>query len=793
MKKTMKKIATIGVATVIAASSLTGVAAANLGSYPAPFVKDGSADFLLVIGANAASSDVVGALDIAASLQASSVTEEMVSVGGATSTSIEGGAKIAQSGKDLLLGVDLDDTKDRLTRSDLPQLLADGELKIQSTGRDFTYDQELIPGSVAVKFGTDPSDLREPSLYLETQDPVWEYILKFRQNVDFTSANDSETITMLGKTFTIDPKISADGKITLYGSDVSEYMELNVPKTITSNGKQYEVEIISGNTAAQSGAGSIVLQVNGVRRTMRQTDSYRFGDLDIFVRDVFVSDVPTLAASAQIFVGSQKIELPQGDQATNFEAVQINGRSVNGVDVAVISAAEDDNTDIVEIRFQFTPRDLSNDVAGFPEINFLAVGEKAVDPIFETFGVHFSGPNMALDSDAKAKVQFIQSGRDAQLSFTNDRGEMITFVPYTLDNSGDIKYKGDENDGKGFVGSVTTVERDNIFILQEGAGDVKTTKVYESRGTVTRDTVKYAVLRDLGTGQTIEIQEGRQIGSALSGSNPVLVQTVDHNAREFDLSHPSSDAVFVKGGLHSVSLSQKDAAVVNVTVTENLALSGARDQVALASASVFNVSIAKENNNNRIMLDLVSNASTQGTSDNGNTEKFLSVYGTFAEVDARDGKYAHIWLPADRNQELKLNVFFAPVGSKVSVTGGSSVTTTVVNPIGVGIGVLDTDVRLATATKNLIVVGGPSINSIAAELLGNPVDPTTVFEPGTAVVNVYDLDNGKVAMLVAGYEARETLAASRAVANKNADIFRSGANSAILTVTGANSVSVRTN
>ena len=53
-----------------------------------------------------------------------------------------------------------------------------------------------------------------------------------------------------------------------------------------------------------------------------------------------------------------------------------------------------------------------------------------------------------------------------------------------------------------------------------------------------------------------------------------------------------------------------------------------------------------------------------------------------------------------------------------------------INPAAVGIGVLDSDVTLGRG--NLIVVGGPCVNTIAAELMDNPTDCAEGFTPGKA-------------------------------------------------------------
>ena len=72
--------------------------------------------------------------------------------------------------------------------------------------------------------------------------------------------------------------------------------------------------------------------------------------------------------------------------------------------------------------------------------------------------------------------------------------------------------------------------------------------------------------------------------------------------------------------------------------------------------------------------------------------------------------------------------------------------------------------------QNLIVVGGPCVNQVAAQLLGNPADCTEGFTPGEARVKLFSHANGNMAMLVAGYSGADTRLAGKVVANRPGDL-----------------------
>ena len=67
--------------------------------------------------------------------------------------------------------------------------------------------------------------------------------------------------------------------------------------------------------------------------------------------------------------------------------------------------------------------------------------------------------------------------------------------------------------------------------------------------------------------------------------------------------------------------------------------------------------------------------------------------------------------------------------------------------------------------QNLIVIGNPCVNTISAELLGNPADCTEGFIPGQARIKLFQ--NGEYsAMLVAGYSGIDTRLAAKVIAHR---------------------------
>ena len=104
---------------------------------------------------------------------------------------------------------------------------------------------------------------------------------------------------------------------------------------------------------------------------------------------------------------------------------------------------------------------------------------------------------------------------------------------------------------------------------------------------------------------------------------------------------------------------------------------------------------------------------------------------------------------------------------EVSITGQKteSVTTSTneiskINPIPSSVAVLDSEVTSAIA-QNLIIVGGPAVNKLAASVFGLKSED---FTPNEAMIKI--VKNGdKIALLCAGFEAVDTRNCAIALAN----------------------------
>jgi hypothetical protein len=133
-------------------------------------------------------------------------------------------------------------------------------------------------------------------------------------------------------------------------------------------------------------------------------------------------------------------------------------------------------------------------------------------------------------------------------------------------------------------------------------------------------------------------------------------------------------------------------------------------------------------------------------------------FGTYVKYNTQDNDKVEVLYSADQAFADVLFTSSEAVVEAGSVAGGT------VKKLG-SVSVSDAEVS-SVSGKNLIVVGGSCVNSVAASLLGGALCGAD-FEAGTTVgagsflIETFSRDGGKVATLVAGYNADDTSNAAK--------------------------------
>lgn len=144
-------------------------------------------------------------------------------------------------------------------------------------------------------------------------------------------------------------------------------------------------------------------------------------------------------------------------------------------------------------------------------------------------------------------------------------------------------------------------------------------------------------------------------------------------------------------------------------------------------------------------------------------DHYVDLYGVYAKRTTSGQDTVTLYYPDD---QVVANLAVVGLDGKVSLTGGAagaSVRESV--PIKTAVARLDSEVTAADrTTKNLVLVGGPAVNSLVAELAAaNKTWDVAKYRAegkGTAVLNLVDpgFGTGKVALVVAGHSADDTRA-----------------------------------
>lgn len=785
MNKTIKKIVALGFTGVMAATTLAVAAnAATLADYPSPFVANGAFVGKIVIGEKAAAVDTLGSMDIAASLQRASSTGVGSTSGGSTA-SAEDGYLFSES-TELILGNSMADVITVLDDTELPDLLASGTIE-DSDGSDYDYDVEIqfTDGNNDVSSDVSQHDLDEeysaPIVYYEVDgagtDVLYSVYIDFDKQWDAETFADSESIELFGRAYTFDPNNdNADDILTLFGSDTTLLVGKGETKTVTYNDKEYTIEVLGGN----SDDSSAILRIGSETKTVTEGSSRTLGGLPIYVKDVFVSNIGGEDVSVQLFIGSNKIELDEDGTVT------LNGVESDSVTFAYTQGTHTKTWDNVD-TMTFTVNPVEDDV------EYILPGGDYVDPLFGSFKFHFVGAEDLMEG--KELTEFTRSGKKLNLNFMPRGASEDTTVSLFEGTTVAGVYDDFFNDAD----SLTDLIEDDIFVYNEEYDGTAATedeaithvlqidKITDGNNVSSEDFE--VVVKDLTFGKTYTVDSDTKAVNtkidlyAIEGSTENDISF--GNAVGNSTAMPYNPIFFTNAGAKIEILGADNAtAIADATeidgnnwfqVTEDV-----DDDQDTSTVDVWKVTAIWDPTDDEYDVG-VTGVANGATDDDENFDHYLTDFGTYIVEETDDGgQYVKMYVP---DKEVSYDMFLLPIDSTVTVTstgGGSAVA---LNPIAVGMAILDTDANLGS--KPYIVVGGPCANTVAAELMGSGADCAAGFTEGKAMIKMY---SDKNALLVAGYSGKDTQGASRVLSNYK-DYAFSGTELEVIT-TNLNSLSV---
>ncbi|HLC46998.1 MAG TPA: S-layer protein [Candidatus Nanoarchaeia archaeon] len=798
MRKTIQKISAIAAGVSMVGATIMGAVAADLSQYPAPFIKNGAFDALIVVGDDAASEDVVGAIGIGTSLQYA--MRQAAAVSGNAQVTISEGKKIDRTGDHLnygdefqdILGAPLDD-------EDLPVILGDGTYQDSEgiTDNKEDYEQRLYfyntseandagqKGSARLVFTTDDDGKKAAADYLEfdsgSTDYMYRYRLLFDTSIEYTntSATDNtpgddleDTVLKIqGNDYTI-TDVQADSgagykakKFTLLAGETIIWLQQGKTLTRTIGGVEHEIEVTDVNDNENMCGISVDGDVVWIDKGQTQTiNGVTIGVTDAVAVHAQLQDVDI----CKINVGAREIIID------HTKEIKVDGVNVDGSQGDVI-AGSPVSTKWDGFNITYVPSDEE----------YLPAGGSIVDPIFGNFEIRFEGVSKTTEQ------MTLDSGSDtAEFMFTNNDGKQVTIPMYWNGSSlnlgddftastcdGRLLLEGDNCDvsasaGAGFnnlegVQFVAVTSGKEAHILE--VADIKSSSTENK--TDIKD-ITYGKTYDdktfvSGTNAAIELGSLGTVTLMISGNGsftPVDVNLAPGN--EIETKYGANISIQGDAWVPSTGTSTRD----NANNTAFILLS---EEPSETNQIQWNLSVYYYLTDDEVRISAPTYRAEQSTgnynqsnvrasTDDKYTRYYITEWGTMVTYDSDNHNDLAITYPDDQTMG---NAFVAPVGAVVVGAGGESAAFSL-NPISTGAAKLASEITGQEKTQNLIVVGGPGANQAAAVISGlsyPAYGAASGIPENKAIIKLYE-SGENVALLVAGWSAEDTRRATTVLA-----------------------------
>ncbi|MDP3881267.1 MAG: hypothetical protein Q8Q31_00100 [Nanoarchaeota archaeon] len=798
MKFNFKRIASVLTGAVMLSSTLA-LAAAAANQFPEPFVKSGSADVAVVYGSNVqvAQTDIDSAMNIARKLNnyvvAASVTP---SASTPATTSGEGDQYLLEktSTKFHIGKGAVDVVAATVDDDELPTLLADGKF-VDDDSDDFDFTQKITLANFSVSMFED-NDYKEDEptvgIRIASGDPVLNYTLEFSDQPEFADLETSD-LEMMGKEYyVLDNGTSTTTPVlTLLDSAEKVVLRDGETKTVTINGKAYEAKI------AFIGTSEVRLDINGqVTSSLAEQQTYKLRDgTYVGIRDISVQDYAGGSKQVEFGIGRGKLKLTSGSD------VEMNDDSVSRLKSYITASGSKLSTIVLEWKADGD--------------QFVAPGKEAVMPGFGNLKLAWSG----YSTPASENITIKYGGDDYAVldDFPIKNSVEDIFLVYSTD---DANFTGVGKDATNILRTSGTNEltfdadTDEYFIVSwrdSGNKDVES-YVMRATGFKREDGINKTTFEYKKDGSWVAFKTDRKPGDTVSiGNVDLTLSDTSYDGKNATLTYTgtqhSFNTLYSKEGL-KIILPWTNTTSFNVSTqigspscTNNASLAfkaGQSGPVTLTNVN-GNVSVTCYQTTWKANIFEEDKDETVGSGDNINvTLGFNSAStpavsvtaiaggdGTDTEIGStdvfRNFVYSalgteYLWSKGGDQDWVKLVYHGSESKANVYLTSSGVVVDNGDGVVNTGIPQL-TDAQVATQApgKNLIVVGGSCINTVAATLLGSSTplcgeDFTRAAQtkvgravgPGSYLIAAFDspYNANKTAMLVAGWEAQDTVNAA---------------------------------
>jgi len=746
MKKLFRKaVSVLGSVALVGATISTAAAA----TYPSPFA-DG--DYAVVYGA---------AADAAA---ANTLASGLPSLGGSTTTVSGGESFTLQKTSDKFnLGDQMTDFATSLDEDDMPVFLADGVYK-DSARTEYDYNQRInTKGTQLTWFKDSDYNDKEPTLgfhYASGAD-VLDYVITFEDGGITNTTLEQTTLPLMGNGYFVLEADDTLNKLVLLDSSATTIISEGQPVTVNVGGVDYTVEALIEESWVK-------YTVNGeTTDKLEDGDSFELEDGAVLasIENLYTSK-DTGVSKAEFTIGSGKLTLQSGNE------VEINDDPVSGVTATLSFAGV-----LTSITIDWNTDE---------EVFVTDENPEVVLPGFNTMKVIYGGLN---EPEATEEVTF-DAGSTATLTVEVEEGTLTLPLAWT-DEDG-VPYLG-EQDEELVVNS--TAKSTTGYNFSEGQRFVVS---YISSDKEEYKTYAYEVQNVANaTGNAATVT----LNSLVTGGSDIELDFIDSNGYEkdeilFNVTNAADYSSAEDWAVINISAAQGSTASVYVnriysvggyeitlpessTFYENSTTGGANGDTL--NATSFTVTVeevdedAKADNGGGILTLTMSVDSTEDAIDVSTvtpTGSSGTDYG-LQETLTDDIYVGYFYTPVgsmwqhDRSADLYELVLTSPMEETMATVQIASGTASVSSTSGQKTFM---DSESGYAGKNLVVVGGSCVNSVAARLVGgahcgDAFAAATGVGPSKFLIQSFS-DGGKTATLVAGYEAADTTVAANYLNNE---------------------------
>jgi hypothetical protein len=732
-KRTIKKVAALAGGALMVGSAMAGALAA-LDDLPQPFVTSaGVFDSYVVVGTlgwnpNAAfnadavsglARDISSGIDVGASFAQISTSS---AAGGAATTTVSEGVMIDAAGDPLNYNEDLYDVDQKLTDKDL-DMLADGTFKdtkgANKANTDFNQELKFTDGTATLIFGQDAkADDKASDDYLKVLDDSGKWAYTFTVDFDDAIAIDTGTTTLakadlnqnkiklLGKTYTMsETDVDSTNKnvtaMTLLSGAVTATQGEYTTQTYTLNGQTYEVEVLIISDSSGS-TTSVKFRINGeTTDALIAAETYTLADGTVIgVEELLPNEGSEAAGADQVsfYLGANKITLDTGKTS-----VKLNDNDVKDSDVTFETGGTAAYLDKINVMWKPT------------DDTYMAPGEELEDPIFGSFKFVFAG---VTDPSTESILITPDGSEKVRLVAMNKEGDTLDFDVFYGNDTG--VYLGEDSDNPLVVTNLQTKVSTDIENLQGVRFLYDYTNIAHliEITSINADTNKtsFKVLDTEAEHNDISYTQDAETTFTFMDQPFKLVFNESYNLINFsainDNGVATAGTIETKNGAviefqgptnnwALINITEVDAAVTGdiVLATDiqvNCSWDGVSDEMDIASPSHTNLTLYEKS-----------------TSDKDNRHG-RTPYGTYFDYYSKDQNDLAITYP---DEEVTGEVYVSPTGATTTTTTTSGSVN--VNYINAAIGISRTDADFATAvpTKNVVLLGGPTVNELVNDLV----------------------------------------------------------------------------